>query len=111
MGGLARRLSRASGDLAELARRVQDEGRLDDRWLDVLDEPPCWKTYGGALTHVVTHSMHHRAQLIHMLHRLSVQDVLEGDALSWEQQVTAAEKDRREPSAGLAGRAETPVSD
>nr|WP_274378933.1 hypothetical protein [Deinococcus cavernae] len=32
----------------------------------------------------MTHSMHHRAQLIHMLRHLNVADVPEGDVLSWE---------------------------
>lgn len=30
--------------------------------------------------------MHHRAQIIHMLKRLGVKGVLEGDLLSWESQ-------------------------
>jgi len=86
LDGLQARLTRASADLALLARRVQAEGRLDDTWVDFLDDPPRRKTYGGAITHVITHSMHHRAQLIHMLRRLGVPGVIEGDALSWEQQ-------------------------
>jgi hypothetical protein len=30
--------------------------------------------------------MHHRAEIIHMLTRLGLEEVLEGDVLSWEQQ-------------------------
>lgn len=90
LGGLSERLTRASHDLAVLARRVNTEGRLDDTWVDVLDEPPRRKTYGGAITHVITHSVRHRAQLIHMLRKLGVKDVLEGDALGWEQHTTQA---------------------
>jgi uncharacterized damage-inducible protein DinB len=71
-------------------RGVQAEGRMNDTWVDFLDEPSRRKTYGGAITHVITHSMHHRAQLIDMLRKLGVKDVIEGDALSWEQHTTGA---------------------
>ncbi|WP_029481020.1 DinB family protein [Deinococcus marmoris] len=90
LGGLSERLTQASHDLAVVARRVQVEGRMNDTWVDFLDEPPCRKTYGGAITHVITHSMHHRAQLIDILRKLGVKDVIEGDALSWEQHTTGA---------------------
>ena len=74
----------AAADFAALARRIRDERRLDELWLDTLDEPPTAKTFGGAIAHVVTHNMHHRAELLHMLHRLGVADLPEGDVLSWE---------------------------
>jgi uncharacterized damage-inducible protein DinB len=75
---------RAASDFATLARRFRDEDRLDELWIDTLDDPPTAKTYGGAITHVITHNMHHRGELLHMLQRLGVPDLLEGDALSWE---------------------------
>jgi hypothetical protein len=31
--------------------------------------------------------MHHRAEVIHILTRLGLKNVLEGDVLSWEQQL------------------------
>jgi uncharacterized damage-inducible protein DinB len=74
----------AASDFAALAHRVRAERRDDDLWMDTLDDPPAAKTYGGAIAHVITHSMHHRAQVIAMLHRLGVKDVPEGDVLSWE---------------------------
>ncbi|MEF2276713.1 DinB family protein [Deinococcus sp. YIM 134068] len=85
LGGLERRLDTVAPQLGELARRVQAEGRWDDCWTNSLNDPPNHLTYGGTLVHVLTHSMHHRAQLIHMLKRLGVPDVIEGDALSWEE--------------------------
>ena len=85
--GLAARLDRAAKDLARVARDIAGRGAWDITWLDVLDDPPTRKTYGGALAHVITHSMHHRAQAIHMLRRLGVPDVPEGDVLSWEKEV------------------------
>lgn len=81
---LVARLDRVAADLARVARAVADRGGWDERWLDVLDDPPNEKTYGGAIAHVITHSMHHRAQGIAMLRALGVEDVPEGDALSWE---------------------------
>jgi uncharacterized damage-inducible protein DinB len=80
---LTRRFEAAYADFAALARRVRDEGRENERWVDRLDNPPTEKTYGGAIAHVITHNMHHRAELLHMLARLGLRD-LEGDLLSWE---------------------------
>jgi uncharacterized damage-inducible protein DinB len=84
--GLIQRLDRAAADFAAIARKLTDEGRLDDYWTDVLDDPPTQKTYGGAIVHLITHSMHHRGEVLHMLQRLGVPNLIEGDALSWEQQ-------------------------
>jgi uncharacterized damage-inducible protein DinB len=74
----------AYADFAALARRIRDEGRLNERWVDKLDDPPSEKTYGGAIAHVITHNMHHRSELLHMLARLGVPDLPEGDLLGWE---------------------------
>ena len=84
--GLRMRLDVAATDLACLARDVSARDAWDELWLDRLDDPPREKTFGGAIGHVITHSMHHRAQVIHMLRRLGVEDVPEGDVLSWERQ-------------------------
>jgi uncharacterized damage-inducible protein DinB len=84
--GMLRRLDSAAGDLAAIASRLAREGRLDDFFVDHLDNPPRKKPYGGEIVHVITHSMHHRAQLLYMLRRLGVQNLIEGDVLSWEAQ-------------------------
>lgn len=81
---LMARLDRAGADLADVARSVGARGAWDERWVDTLDEPPTEKTFGGGIAHVVTHSMHHRAQAMWMLRRLGVADLPEGDVLSWE---------------------------
>ncbi|MCB9839204.1 MAG: DinB family protein [Phycisphaeraceae bacterium] len=83
---LTARLDRAAADLAELAHDIERRGAWDERWTDTLDDPPAEKTFGGAIAHVITHSMHHRAQALHMLRRLGVTDLPEGDVLSWENQ-------------------------
>jgi len=71
-------------DFADLARRVQAENRINDVWVDSLDDPPAAKTFGGAILHVITHNMHHRGELLHMLNRLGLTGLPEGDLLSWE---------------------------
>jgi uncharacterized damage-inducible protein DinB len=81
---LQQRHARGYAAFAALARRLRDGGRLEERWLDTLDAPPQEKTYGGAIAHVILHNMQHRAELLHMLARLGVSDLLEGDLLSWE---------------------------
>ncbi|MHC4880689.1 MAG: DinB family protein [Planctomycetota bacterium] len=83
---LIERLERVTPRLERIARKIVDEHRLDNLWLDELDDPPQEKSYGGALVHVVTHSMHHRAQVLYLMRRLGVTDLIEGDALSWEAQ-------------------------
>ncbi len=92
---LIERLDRASGDLGELARAVADRGDWDGRFVDFLDDPPVEKTLGGGIAHVITHDMHHRAQLLYLLRRLGVTGLPEGDVLSWEQ-LTGANGDQSE---------------
>src|SRR5262245_20059147 len=90
LGELAHQHEIASNDFARLAGRIRDAGRWDDMWLDVLDDPPASKTYGGAIAHVLTHNMHHRSELLHILARLGLKELPEGDVLSWEQQAISA---------------------
>jgi uncharacterized damage-inducible protein DinB len=91
---LLQRLDTAADDFAGLARRIRDEGRLDELWTDILDDPPRQKSYGGAVGHVLTHNMAHRAEILHMLARLGLPDLIEGDLLGWEAQVRAANVQR-----------------
>jgi uncharacterized damage-inducible protein DinB len=85
---LSRRFDAAYADFAAFARQVTDQGRLDQAFIDVLDTPPQPKTFGGTIVHVITHDMLHRGELLHMLGRLGLRDLPEGDALSWEAQHT-----------------------
>jgi uncharacterized damage-inducible protein DinB len=86
VSAMIERLDRATADLACLARAVANRGAWDERFVDSLDNPPAKKTYGGGIAHVITHSMHHRAQLLYLLRRLGVERLPEGDVLGWEQQ-------------------------
>lgn len=82
--GMLRAHERIYGGFADRARELRDENRLDELFADTLDTPPTEKRFGGAIVHVTTHDMHHRAQIIWMLGQLGVANVIEGDALSWE---------------------------
>ena len=82
--GMIRRLEFAADRLKSVSRRVADSNAWDDRWNDHLDDPPQQKTFGTAIAHVITHSMHHRAQLLYMLRLSGVTNLPEGDVFSWE---------------------------
>ena len=82
--GLLRRLDAVAPDLAAVATGLARDGRLDELWLDRLDDPPTRKSYGGAIAHLLTHSMHHRAQLLCLMRLSGLGGLPEGDVLSWE---------------------------
>ena len=86
LDALEQGLKQTAPRLMALAGHIRDQHLWDALWTDTLDEPPQQKTYGGGIGHILTHSVHHRAQIIHMLKRLGVSDVPEGDLLSWEAQ-------------------------
>ncbi len=71
--------------------------RWDDTFLDVLDNPPRPKTFGGAIGHVLTHNMHHRAQAMFIMEQLGPRDHLEGDLLTWENRVYWPAHPRQQP--------------
>lgn len=79
------RLEKGYREFADFARQIEREGRLDDLWTDVLDDPPVQKSFGGAIAHVITHNMHHRAELLHIMARLGLDDLPEGDLMGWDQ--------------------------
>ena len=83
---LSQRHEAATVELCQFARGVVDQHRLDETFLDTLDDPPREKSFGGVILHLATHGMQHRAQLLIMMRRLGVEGLPEGDALSWENQ-------------------------
>ncbi len=82
--GLIARLDVVAPEFAAKAIAVRDAGQMDDLWTDTLDNPPKQKTFGGAIAHLITHSMHHRAQALYMMDCLGIEHDIEGDVLSWE---------------------------
>ena len=83
---LLQRLSRISRDFAHIAREIARTGRYDDCFMDVLDDPPTPKSFGGAIGHLITHNMHHRAQVMIMMENVGLKEHIEGDLLGWESQ-------------------------
>jgi uncharacterized damage-inducible protein DinB len=81
---LIARLDAAATEFGTVARGLRDDGRLDDVFADTADADPVMKTFGGAIAHVITHSMHHRAQVLNMMRHLGMADLIEGDLLGWE---------------------------
>lgn len=78
------RFGRAMTEFDQVARKLVAQNRLDDFYTDVLDNPPRQKTFGGTLLHLLTHTTVHRWEIQHILQRLGIQNLLEGDALGWE---------------------------
>jgi hypothetical protein len=81
------RFDAAMQDFDHCARTLAAQNRLDDSYVDVLDNPPQRKSFGGTLLHVLSHTTVHRWELQHILQRLGLKDLLEGDALSWERRL------------------------
>jgi uncharacterized damage-inducible protein DinB len=79
---LVERHDAAAAEFAAAARRAREEGRLDECYVDGVDGQT--KSLGGVIAHVITHSMHHRAQVLNMMRHLGMTDLIEGDVLSWE---------------------------
>lgn len=66
---------------AEVSRRAQREGRLDETFVDRFDYR---QSLGGTIVHVVLHNALHRGEARHILERLSVPDLWDGDPQEWE---------------------------
>jgi len=81
---LIQRLSLASRDFADIAHRIARQKSWDDCFIDTLDDPPTKKTFGGAIGHIITHNMHHRAQVMFLMEKVGLKEHIEGDLLSWE---------------------------
>lgn len=63
------------------AREIIASGRLDETFEDG------WKvrhSYGASILHVILHGQTHRTEILHMLHRLGLADLPEGDPQEWE---------------------------
>ncbi len=77
-------LDAAAEALNTTARAVVNEDRMDDM-MSVTFEGRSWQfTRGTALVHVLTHGMHHRAQVFNMMRQLGAAVDIDGDAIEWE---------------------------
>ncbi len=75
---------RAAGDafLSEV-RRVVDEGRLDETFVDAHCDPPEIFTYGGLIAHVLTFAAHRRTLVLGALATAGITDLGAGDPRKW----------------------------
>lgn len=81
---LLARLGTISREFHQLAAKIVREGRSDDGYMDILEQPPKLRTFGGTIGHVITHNMHHRAQVMYLMEKVGLKEHIEGDLLSWE---------------------------
>lgn len=79
-------LSKAHESLVASIDTIRNGDRLDD--ISELVHPVtkmCYRfTRGSMATHVLTHGMHHRAQILQMLRQLGREDLPDVDVLEWE---------------------------
>jgi uncharacterized damage-inducible protein DinB len=81
LAALTDRHERASAAFTAFARRMRDEGRLDETFTDHYD---ALKSVGGTVLHVVLHNAEHRTEAVHILTRLGAPDVPEVDLGLWD---------------------------
>ena len=84
IAGMFERRDAAETRLREVAEAAAAQDGWDELWTDTLDNPPTQKSFGTAIAHVITHSMHHRAQVLYMLRLSGAETIPEGDVFSWE---------------------------
>lgn len=63
-------------EFANLARRFRDEEKMDETFVDHYQVK---KSMGGTVLTVLLHNTEHRAEIVHMLHRVGVENVPEVD--------------------------------
>jgi len=84
---LTARHEAAHHTFAAFARRMRDEGRLDDTFVDHFGGNV---TFAGVIVHVVQHNADHRTEVLHILQRLGVPDLPEVDHALWDQTARVA---------------------
>lgn len=81
---LLKLLDDAAKELEKTARLIVDRDTMDEI-MSVTYEGRTWEfTRGTALAHVLTHGMHHRAQVFNMMRRLGKPIDIDGDVIEWE---------------------------
>src|SRR4051794_23967058 len=78
---LRERHGAAYDEFAALARRVRDDGQMEELFVDHFGER---MRYGGAIVHVVLHNAEHCTEALHILSRLGLPEVPEIDHGLWD---------------------------
>jgi len=69
---MTQRFEAISPAFISVARKIRDENRLGDMFVDRFTAEPALRTFGACIVHVTTHSMHHRAQVLVMFDLLRI---------------------------------------
>ena len=96
---LMERHERNSAFFADVARRMQADGRLDETFVDHYDYS---QSIGATIIHVVLHNAQHRAEARPTLGGLGVEDGWEGEPREWEPTTGRISPERRPADAGQA---------
>lgn len=78
---LIERHERFYATFTNFARRMRDDWRLDDTFVDHFGGQ---MTFGGAVLHVILHNAEHRGEALQILQRLGVPDLPEVDHGLWD---------------------------
>ena len=87
--GFDQRLTVAAAALKAEAHSIVDKELWDETWTDPISAVV--RTYGGTVAHVITHSMHHRSQLLYLLRLEGAEELPDGDILTWEESTQSPE--------------------
>lgn len=79
----ARRLDEAGQTFLDEVRRVTEEDRLDETFVDTLCEPAEVFSYGGMIAHVLTFAAHRRLLVLGALTSAGITDLGAGDPAQW----------------------------
>ena len=81
LAALSDQHERSYAAFATVARRLRDEQRLAETF---LDHYAVRKSFGGTILMVVEHNVEHRGEALHILQRLGVPDLPEVDLGVWD---------------------------
>lgn len=83
LSSIRRRLDQAGPAFLDEVRRVTEERRLDETFIDAHCEPPEVFTYGGLIAHVLTFAAFRRLLVLGALYRAGITDLEAGDPRKW----------------------------
>lgn len=86
--GLISRLEIAGPTFITLAKRVRDQNKWDETFVDELCEPPETFSFGGMISHVLTFNTFRRQLALEIMRKMGVEDLGYGDPIEWERQLT-----------------------
>lgn len=81
--GLRSRLAAAGPEFLALVRRLCEEARLDETFVDATCQPPVVFTYGGMIAHVLNFAAFRRTQVLLALYSAGRTDLYLGDPREW----------------------------